>query len=209
MSADQIDQEVLVRNQICKLGQEVLRRNSEDINFAEIGREKLTGIISAMRETLIAAKGVGIAAPQVGVNLRLFITEMPSHLESRYYDYTPDELRVWINPKCTTVEEHWIGGLEGCLSVPGYVGRVMRPSSIIVQAFNEKGDQFTQKFSGWNARIILHEYDHLDGILYIDKVAENSAGQKELFESSIWQMLEAERRKTGDAGWLERYGLRI
>ncbi len=111
-----------------------------------------------MFETM-STRGVGLAAVQVGEPVRLFITRAPH-----------DVKRVFINPDIleTSMEEATIE--EGCLSVPGLYTDIMRPASVRVQAWNEKGRPFTLSADGMLARVIQHEFDHLNGILFIDKI---------------------------------------
>ena len=113
-----------------------------------------------MLETMRAEMGVGIAAPQVGIMRRMFIAE-------------PEPGRVYymINPEILEQSGSQTGD-EGCLSVPGMIGTVERPDYIKIRALDINGAEQVYEFSGFDARVMCHEYDHLDGILYIDK-AEN------------------------------------
>jgi peptide deformylase len=115
-------------------------------------------LVERMFETM-AGRGIGLAAVQVGQPVRLFVTRAPR-----------DAARVFINPDIleTSVEEETIE--EGCLSVPGLYADIVRPSSIRVQAWNEKGRPFSLTADGMLARVILHEFDHLNGVLFIDKL---------------------------------------
>jgi peptide deformylase len=106
-------------------------------------------------------KGVGLAGPQVGLLKRIFVT----HAEG-------DDTRVFINPSIIWTSQEQVKGEEGCLSVPGVWADVKRPERIKVQAWNEKGRAFTLEVSGMLARVIQHEYDHLEGVLFIDRLNE-------------------------------------
>jgi len=116
-------------------------------------------------ENMLAAmhtgKGVGLAGPQVGLLKRIFVT-----------DAEGDEPRVFINPSIIWTSQEQVICEEGCLSLPGLYTDVKRPGKIKVQAWNEKGRAFTLEVSGMLARVIQHEYDHLEGILFIDRINE-------------------------------------
>ena len=118
-------------------------------------------IAQKMIETMHEGKGVGLAGPQVGLSRRIFVT----HAEG-------DEIRVFINPSIIWTSQELSNIEEGCLSLPGFYATVKRPGKIKIQAWNEKGRAFTLEASGMLARVIQHEYDHLDGILFIDRINE-------------------------------------
>lgn len=145
-----------IRN-ILQIGDETLRKKSFPIT--EFG-EKTNQLLDDMKETLIKSEGVGLAAPQIGVLRRVFIV--------LYQDYYLE----CINPIISKLRGKSID-VEGCLSVVGKSGKVERPTSLIIDAFDRNGKQYSLKISGYLARIICHEYDHLDGILYVDKVIES------------------------------------
>jgi peptide deformylase len=118
----------------------------------------LRRLIEQMFETM-GTRGIGLAAVQVGEAIRLFITRAPR-----------DQTRVFINPDIleTSIEEETLE--EGCLSVPGLYTEMVRPASVRVQAWNEKGRPFTVTAEGMLARVIQHELDHLNGILFVDRL---------------------------------------
>jgi len=120
-------------------------------------RETARNMLMAMHED----KGVGLAGPQVGLLRRIFVT----HAEG-------DEPRVFINPSIIWTSQEQVNWEEGCLSLPGLYADVKRPETIKIQAWNEKGRAFTLEVSGMLARVIQHEYDHLEGILFIDRINE-------------------------------------
>lgn len=141
-----------IRN-IIQLGDPTLRKRSFEVTDFGVKTHEL---LDDMRETLIKAQGVGLAAPQVGVLRRIFIVSV----DDKYYEC--------INP----VIEHASGsqiGDEGCLSVKGKFGTVERPNKVVVKAFDRHGKPFTVRAQGFLARAFCHEYDHLDGIVYVDK----------------------------------------
>jgi len=123
--------------------------------------DEIRQIVQNMLETMRDGKGVGLAGPQVGFLKRLFVT----HAEG-------DEPRVFINPSIIWTSQEQVNCEEGCLSLPGMYAEVKRPGKIKVQAWNEKGRAFTLEAAGLLARVIQHEYDHLEGILFIDRINE-------------------------------------
>lgn len=143
---------------IVTLGDERLRLKAEAVK--PIGGE-YQKIAEAMVETLHAGKGIGLAGPQVGLLKRIFAV----HVEG-------DIPRVFINPSIIETSQEQASYEEGCLSIPGVWAEVVRPKGIKVQAWNEKGRPFTLEAGGILARVILHEYDHLEGVLFIDRLSE-------------------------------------
>jgi len=114
-----------------------------------------------MIEIMHDGKGIGLAGPQIGLLRRIFVI----HVEK-------DEPRVFINPSIIWTSQEQLVYEEGCLSLPGLYADVKRPGKIKIQAWNEKGRAFTLEVSGMPARVIQHEYDHLEGILFIDRINE-------------------------------------
>lgn len=138
---------------IIQVGDPTLRKKSFAVTVFD---QKLSQLLDDMKETLIKADGAGLAAPQIGVLRRVFIVSA----EEKYYEC--------INPVIVSRSGSQIGA-EGCLSVVGKQGTVERPMKVTVKAFDRYGKPFTVKAQGFLARAFCHEYDHLDGILYIDK----------------------------------------
>ena len=143
---------------IVTLGNEVLRKTAAPVENID---GELASFIDQMHEALIRGKGIGLAAPQVGVEKRIYLCK-PSG----------DRLWVFINPQIVMTSESLSTYEEGCLSIPGVYADVVRPSKITVQAYNTDGKPFTVEADNVLARVIQHEYDHLDGILFIDKLSE-------------------------------------
>ncbi len=141
-----------IRN-IVQLGDPTLRKKSFEVT--DFG-EKTHQLLDDMKETLIKADGAGLAAPQVGVLRRVFIVMA----EGKYFEC--------INPVIVS-QSGSQSGEEGCLSVRGKYGAVTRPNKVTVKAFDRFGKPFTVKAEGFLARAFCHEYDHLDGIIYVDK----------------------------------------
>jgi peptide deformylase len=131
-------------------------------------------LIDDMIVTLREAPGVGLAAPQVAVSQRLVVIEYGELPEDAPEDAEPPKpkLYVVVNPEITAHSEEMVDGVEGCLSIPGYVGNVLRHEAVTVKALNRKGKPIKIKAHGWLARIFQHELDHLDGVLFIDKATK-------------------------------------
>lgn len=146
---------------IVQVGDDVLRKKS--LPVSEIN-EKIAELLDDMKETLKKAEGVGLAAPQVGVLKRIFIIS----LDDNYFEC--------INPVIIK-QSGSQRGEEGCLSVKGKYGTVVRPKKVVLKATDRNGKDFKVEAEGFLARAICHEYDHLDGILYIDK-AENVVDER-------------------------------
>lgn len=148
-------------------GNPILRKKCERV--AEITPE-IRQFVLDMKETMLAHDGIGLAAPQVNRSLAVFITYTPVQLDDNGKEEQPSEFRVFINPKILEYsDEVWIRG-EGCLSIPGIYGAVIRPVHIKVEAMDLDGKIFVQDFSGLQARAIMHENDHINGVLFIDRV---------------------------------------
>ncbi len=140
---------------VVKLGSASLREKSVPIEHIT---EEIKALATEMIETMYKEEGVGLAAPQVGRNIRMFVADSGSGAE------------VFINPQITGTSLELAEMEEGCLSIPGIYEKVARPKSIRIQAQDENGRKRVINASGYLARIIQHEYDHLDGILFIDRL---------------------------------------
>jgi peptide deformylase len=153
-----------------QLGNPVIRKKSKRVvDFKSTGTKKvIKDLVDSMRYHGL----VGMAAPQIGENVRIFVTEI-RETKSRKHIKTSDldRLRVFINPKITSFSEKLASGWEGCGSVAesNLFGKVSRPDSLVVQAYDAKGDSFTLEAKGLLARVIQHEMDHIDGIVFTDK----------------------------------------
>ena len=135
-------------------------------------------LIDDMVETMRAAPGLGLAAPQVGASQRVVVIEMSAKDEEDTEgeaDQPRKRLYVLINPEITEMSEEVICAEEGCLSIPGYVGDVERAAEVTVRYLNRAGQQIRLKGSNFLARVIQHEVDHLDGILYPDRLTSLDA----------------------------------
>ncbi len=148
-------------------GSERLRKENVEADLND--REGLTKLIADMKETMKASEGVGLAAPQVGVNIRLVMVD-GSEL-SDTYDYLNDFRRVLINPVVLEESEEKCDYSEGCLSVPGIYAEVTRPSKIKVEYYNENFEKVVEEFDRFGCRMVQHELSHLEGNLFVDNVS--------------------------------------
>ena len=148
-------------------GSEVLRNENKDADLND--KEGLAKLISDMRETLKVADGCGLAAPQVGVNLRVVIVDGRELTDT--YDYLKDFERVMINPVVLEESEETCEFSEGCLSVPGIYAEVRRPSKIKVEYYDEKLEKVVEEFARFACRMVQHELSHLEGNLFVDNVS--------------------------------------
>lgn len=144
--------------EIVTLGDDVLHKHAAVV--ADIDR-KIVDLTDGMIEAMHAGKGIGLAGPQVGELKRLFV----AHVQG-------DEPRVFINPQIVATSEEQVTYEEGCLSIPGIYADVVRPAEVTVQAWNQRGRPFTIDVDGLLARVVQHEIDHLNGVLFIDLLNE-------------------------------------
>jgi len=161
LSTDYMGKNMAVR-EILQMGNPLLYQRSEEItDFAD---GKLQVLIKDMFDTMADSDGAGLAAPQIGVLQRLVIFSVESN--PRYPDAETVPRTILINPEIETLDDETEAGWEGCLSIPGMRGVVSRPSRIRYSGYNEKGEKFSREVSDFHARVVQHECDHLDGILY-------------------------------------------
>lgn len=148
--------------EIVTVPEPVLRRKARKVT--DFGHE-LQALIDDMVETMRAAPGVGLAAPQVNVPLRVIVVEFGDEEDEN----VPPKLYTLVNPEIVRHSSELVVGTEGCLSIPGLIGDVDRMKSVTVKGFNRRGQPVRVKAEGWLARIFQHEIDHLDGILFTDR----------------------------------------
>ena len=163
---------------IIKEGDPRLRQKAHRIRNPEPG---LKAIADDMHQTMDAAPGVGLAGPQVGLMRRLIVVHLPEH----YLDEGSPDLRMTLlNPEI--VKGHGEeGGLEGCLSIPGWIGEVRRMTSVTVKAMDLNGRSIRIKAENYLARVLQHEIDHLDGILFVDRMDESAELQPDSDEDDV------------------------
>ena len=131
-------------------------------------------LVDDMLETMQEAKGIGLAAPQVGVSQRVFLVRLPDDSEEareEFGEYAGAQ-HIIVNPKLVRVSRVLEEGVEGCLSIPGYLGTVERPDAVTLKGQDRHGKALRIRAEGWLARVFQHELDHLNGILYIDLATE-------------------------------------
>ena len=156
---------------VAHMGHPVLRARAQPIDPADIKSPRIQQLIDDMFETMNEYNGVGLAAPQVHEGLRLFVAGFPSRGNDRDDD---DEVRVpqmvIINPEITPLSSNTDDDWEGCLSIPEVRGRVPRAREIEVKAYDRRGRRVSLHARGFTARVIQHETDHLDGVLFLDRM---------------------------------------
>ncbi len=130
-------------------------------------------LVTDMRETLHAYGGIGLAAPQIDVGLRVVVIEIENTL-TRYGELEHTPFEVYINPVITPIAEESAGYWEACLSVPGMTGYVERPQHIRVDYIDRTGAEKSIEAHGFLATVFQHEFDHLDGVLYVDRIKDLS-----------------------------------
>lgn len=151
---------------VLRMGNPRLYQSSVEVTNFET--EELSQLIDDMWDTMMAQKGAGIAAPQIDVLLRVVIFGAPS---SRYPHVKDIPQTILINPKIHVLDENTEEYFEGCLSVPGFRGLVRRPSYIAYEGLDQQGRRIEREASGFHARVVQHEVDHLDGILFPMRLA--------------------------------------
>jgi len=129
-------------------------------------------LIDDMIETLRAAPGIGLAAPQVGVSQRVIIVEVAEESDDPEAPPKPPKLYAVVNPEIVRHSSETNVANEGCLSIPGYLGEVERYNTMTIKGLNRHGVPLRLKAKGWLARVFQHEIDHLEGILYIDRATQ-------------------------------------
>lgn len=146
---------------IVMYGDSVLRKRAQDI---EVGSD-VKSLVDDMFETMYAASGIGLAAPQIGKSIRLFVVDgSPLDDEPGMEDFK----KVFINAEIIEEDEEHNEMEEGCLSIPNIREKVTRPETIRIKYFDENWNEHDEEYDGMKARIIQHEYDHIEGVLFID-----------------------------------------
>jgi peptide deformylase len=158
---------------VARMGHPVLRAKAKPIDPAAIKSAEIQQLVDDMFETMREYQGVGLAAPPIHVGLRLFVAGFPPSRHGDDEDEEPQErvpLMALINPEITPigtlVEDDW----EGCLSIPDIRGKVPRAREIQVRAYDRSGKRIEIRAKGFTARVIQHETDHLDGVLFFDRM---------------------------------------
>ncbi len=156
---------------VIKMGHPLLREVARPIAPHEIAGDYMKALLPDMIETLHDYGGIGLAAPQIAESVRLAIIEIPGG-PTRYGELDPMPLTVFINPVIEIVDPATAGYWEGCLSVPGLRGFVERPQQVKVRYTSEQGEAKELELQGFAATVFQHEFDHLDGKLFVDRVTD-------------------------------------
>ncbi|MBS7261715.1 MAG: peptide deformylase [Treponema sp.] len=174
---------------IVKLGEDILRQKAQPVPEVT---DEIRKLCEDMFETMDAADGVGLAAPQIGLPLRMFVLTADDKVR-----------RVFINPQIIATSEELGDYDEGCLSLPKIYETIRRPVRVTCQALNENGKPFTVEADGLLARIIQHEYDHLEGVVFIDR------GDPDFAKKTEEQMKKRAERAAQKAAEKERKAAKI
>lgn len=149
---------------IIKMGNKQLATPSEKVSLERLNSSSFKELIQNMQDTMISKGGVGIAAPQIGCNQRVIMFGFEKN--KRYPNEKPVPFTILINPRYKILSEETVDGWEGCLSVPGLRGLISRFNKIEYSGYNLEGQLVTRTAEGFHARVVQHECDHLDGILF-------------------------------------------
>jgi peptide deformylase len=191
---------------ICTVGDPVLRQTARALSAEEILSPTIRDLIMNMRETMWRATGVGLAAPQVGESLQLAVLEdrpefhkKLNEAEVKAWQSTLYDYRVLVNPRiellssCSEVSEY-----EGCLSIPGFMANVLRAQSVRVTCLNEKAEPQFIEAEGLYARVLQHEIDHLNGVLYIDRMESGTLTTIEHYKRYIAPAVSSAQTSPGE-----------
>ena len=170
---------------ILRMGHPVLRQVAAPVPADLFGSATLRELVADLVDTLVDAGGIGLAAPQIGASLRVAIMQFRGG-PTRYGELAPMPLTVYVNPSIEVLDATTAGYWEGCLSVPGLRGFVHRPQHIRVRAQDISGAPFVLEPKGFAATAFQHEFDHLDGRLYVDRLSDS---RLLVFESELVHQL--------------------
>ena len=175
---------------IVQIGYPTLRARAREVTERELGSAELRRICDDLVETMRAANGAGLAAPQIDIPLRIFAVEV---CDNPRYPYKPRlGLRVLVNPTVRPLGDATFQNYEGCLSIPDLRGLLPRASEVEVTYLDPGGNEHTERFGGLSAGTMQHELDHLDGILFPDRVDDTTT-------LCTWEMFRAHRQEA----WVE------
>jgi len=149
---------------VLRIDEPLLRRKAKKVKQFD---DQLKALVEDMLETMVAANGMGLAATQIGVPQRVIVIQLPAESEGD----EPGKVYILVNPAIVEQSEERAADDEGCLSVPGIVGEVSRPLKVTVRGQSVKGRPLRLCAEGLLARVFQHEIDHLDGVLFVDRVA--------------------------------------
>jgi len=157
--------------EIVRMGHPILRQPAEAVPESEISSQAISDLVKDMVETLHASGGIGLAAPQINRSIQLAIIEIEESSD-RYGEIPTLPLTIFVNPEIKLLSEETAGYWEGCLSIPGIRGFVERPQHIEVSYQDLMGNAHTIIFEGFLATVMQHEFDHLRGRLFIDRIQD-------------------------------------
>ncbi|XP_029010113.1 peptide deformylase, mitochondrial [Betta splendens] len=162
---------------VCQVGDPVLRSNAAAVDPSAVTGPEIQKVISTLVKVMRKLECVGLSAPQIGVPLRILALQYPQKMLEESSPATREAcglsvqpLRIFVNPQLRVLDGRTVLFQEGCESISGFSATVPRYLSVQVSGLNEKGEAATWQASGWSARILQHEMDHLDGVLYIDRM---------------------------------------
>lgn len=158
---------------VARMGHPILREVAQKLSVEEIQSPRIQQLIADMIETMQEYEGIGLAAPQIHESLQIAIIGF-SEKNGRYPGAGVQPLTVLINPKITVIDSTLRGGWEGCLSIPGIRGWVERPSKIRVESMNHEGRPQVIVAENFLSTVFQHELDHLQGVLFIDRVEDRT-----------------------------------
>lgn len=156
--------------QICRMGNPILRKVASLVSSEEIKSDEFSSLLLDLRDSMKHYGGIGIAAPQIGISKQVCVIELLGL--NRYGQEINLPFTVFINPKIEIISGEEAGYWEGCLSVPGLRGYVVRPQHIKVTYLNERAEEKVLEARGFLATVVQHELDHLFGKLYIDRIQD-------------------------------------
>lgn len=158
---------------VAKLGSPILRKRASEIETHDLKKGRFRTFFEDMMETMIEYHGTGLAAPQVSTGLRVLLYEV--HGEKRGKDVLEVPATLLVNPSFEVLDATEEEAFEACLSVPFLAAKVPRPKKIRVNAFDASGKQVSFVAEDFHARVVLHESDHLDGVVYLDRVRDRTS----------------------------------
>ncbi|MBV1876482.1 MAG: peptide deformylase [Pseudomonadales bacterium] len=157
--------------EIARMGDPILRKVATPYPINKIGSFEFNQLVQDMQETLHFAQGIGLAAPQIKVSSQLVVIEIKD-TSSRYGEIPAIPFSVYINPTINVINAETKGYWEGCLSVPGMMGFVERPQHIVINYLDQQANSQSLELKGFLATVFQHEFDHLQGKLYVDQLKD-------------------------------------